>query len=163
MDETWNKFQTKINLLVDKFVPLSRPRKKINEIPLEKEVVETIKEKNRLNKRFIETKDEQIRKKYNKIRNKTGKLVRRARKNYEKNLAKEAKTNPKKVWKYINLKSKVKEGIGELCKDVNNPKSEKTKDDNEKANILADFFSSVFTKEPEAETPELQERQITHE
>jgi len=163
IDESWNKFQTKIKQMEDKYIPLSKPRKKTNEIPLEKEVVETIKEKNRLNKKFIETKDERIRQKYNKVRNKAGKMVRRARKNYEKNLAKEAKTNPKKVWKYINLKSKVKEGIGDLRKDTNNPKSEKTKDDHEKANILADFFSSVFTEEPEEEIPELSARPITHE
>ena len=163
IDETWDKFQVKIRQLEEKYIPLTKPMKRKNELPLEKEVVDVIKEKNRLNKKFIETKNEQLRKKYNKVRNKAGKLVKQARKNYEKNLAKEAKTNPKKVWKYINLKSKVKEGIGELCKDTNNPKSEKTKDDGEKADILADFFSSVFTEEPEEEIPELPTKHIEHE
>ena len=163
VDETWNKFQEKMKILEEKHIPLSKPRNKKNSIPLERDVTEVIKEKNRLNKKFIETKDEEVRKKYNKVRNKAGKLVKRARKNYEKNLAKEAKANPKKVWKYINLKSKVKEGIGELCKDVNDPKSTKTNNDREKANILADFFSSVFTKEPEDGVPELPAKHLQHD
>ena len=83
-DETWDKFEVKIRQLEEKYMPLTKPMKRKNELPLEKEVTDVIKEKNRPNKKFMETKDEQIRKKYNKVRNKAEKLVKRARKNYEK-------------------------------------------------------------------------------
>ena len=56
-----------------------------------------------------------------------------------------AKTNPNKIWKYINSKSKTRTGKGELCKDPLDKKSEKTEDGGEKANILADFISSAYS------------------
>jgi hypothetical protein len=66
----------------------------------------------------------------------------------EKDLAKSAKKNPKAIWKYIKSKSKRRSGIGELLTDQKDPNSRKTDDDKEKAEILAEFFQSVFTKEP---------------
>ena len=69
-----------------------------------------------------------------------------------------AKENPKVIWRYINSKSKTRVGIGELCKDPTNPKSEKTNDDREKANILARYFTSVFTQEPQGDIPTLPDR-----
>ena len=59
----------------------------------------------------------------------------------------------KKIWSYINSKSKTRQGVSNLCKDLGDPSSEKTENDGEKANILATFFSSVFTKEPQDEVP----------
>ena len=71
-----------------------------------------------------------------------------------------AKTNPKAIWQYINSKSKSRPKIGELCVDPLDPKSIKTNEDKEKANILANFFTSVFTVEPVGEVPTLEGRVI---
>jgi hypothetical protein len=57
------------------------------------------------------------------------------------------------------LKSKSRPGIAELCTDPKNPKSLKTDVDAEKANILAEFFSSVFTIEPQNSIPTLETRE----
>jgi hypothetical protein len=54
---------------------------------------------------------------------------------------------------YIKSKSKTREGIADLHLDPNDPKSEKTNDDKTKAEILAKYFSSVFTEEPEGDIP----------
>jgi hypothetical protein len=136
---------------------------KSQQIPLDKETLLKIKEKNSLSRKFVNTKDQGIRKQYNRVRNQVTKLTRKARKAYEHNLSAEAKTNPKRIWQYINSKSKTKQGIGELCIDPKDPKSEKTDDNEKKANILADFFSSVFTLEPVDEVPTLGSREITTE
>ena len=58
-------------------------------------------------------------------------------------MADTAKGNPKKFWQYINKTTKITTGIG----DLETPSNELTGNDNEKAEILATFFSSVFTKE----------------
>ena len=76
----------------------------------------------------------------------------------EENLASQAKENPKTLWKYINSKSKRKEGVPDLCLDPEDPKSEKTSDSEQKAEMLAEYFTSVFTDEPEGEVPELTKR-----
>lgn len=154
-DTAWTRFREKIEEIIEKHVPLSKTGGQFS-VPLDKETLSLIKEKTRLNRKFINTKDEKTRKEYNRVRNKVVKAVRNRRKVYEKQLARDAKENPKRVWKYINLKSKTKQGISDLCRDQSNPKSSKTDDDYEKANILADFFSSVFTVERDQELPELQ-------
>jgi hypothetical protein len=46
-----------------------------------------------------------------------------------------------------------REGIADLHLVPNDPKSEKTDDDKTKAEILAKYFSSVFTEEPEGDIP----------
>ncbi len=161
INEAWDNFKCKIREMEEKHIPMSQIRTGRNKLPLNRETVALIKEKGALSRKFVQTKDPEIRKRYNHIRNKVTKEVRKARKNFERNLAKEAKTNPKKIWKYINSKSKTREGIGELCKDPTDPKSEKTDKDEEKANILADYFSSVFTNEAEGALPNIPTKQIT--
>ena len=74
---------------------------------------------------------------------------------YEKELASRSKENPKGIWNYIKSKSKLREGIGDLHINPNDHKSPKTEIDIEKANILGDYFSSVFTIEPEGDIPSL--------
>ena len=88
------------------------------------------------------------------------KLTSRAKRNFELSLSARAKENPKAIWQYINSKSKCRPDIGELYVDPQDPKSEKTNDDKEKADILADFFASVFTGEPLGEVPSLEDREI---
>ncbi|VDI15770.1 Hypothetical predicted protein [Mytilus galloprovincialis] len=78
-------------------------------------------------------------------------MTNKLKREHEKKLSTNAKKNPKAIWKYIKSKSKTRSGIGELLTDQNDETSRKTDDDKEKAEILATFFNSVFTKEPEGE------------
>ncbi len=71
------------------------------------------------------------------------------------------KSNPKRFWKYANSKRKTKTGISDL--KYNNDSGVKlTSNDKEKADVLADFFSSVFTNEPQGEIPELASIPLQH-
>ena len=69
--------------------------------------------------------------------------MRYHQKHKEKEVADNAKTNPKKFWQYINRRTKTTTGIA----DLEGPGNKLINDDKEKAEILANFFSSVFTKE----------------
>lgn len=53
--------------------------------------------------------------------------------------------NPQNIWSYINSKNKTRSGISHLCIDPYDPKSKKTDKEDDRAKILRDFFSSVFT------------------
>ena len=82
-------------------------------------------------------------------------LTRTIANEYEKKIARNAKEDPKAIWRYINSKSKTKEGIGNLLKDPTDKNSKLVeKTDKEKAN----YFSSVFTKEPAGQIPTLERR-----
>ena len=71
----------------------------------------------------------------------------------EKEIAKNVKSNPKMFWKYANSKRKTNTGISELKFKTEEGEERKTTTDKEKAEVLANFFSSVFTIEPEGELP----------
>ena len=58
-------------------------------------------------------------------------------------MANTAKANPKKFWQYINKTTKIVTGIG----DLETPSNGLTGNDKDKAEILTNFFSSVFTQE----------------
>ena len=160
-EESWNYFTAQLNNIIDKFVPETKYKNRKENFPLDAETVNKIKLKNALSRKFIKTRKPEDRAKYNKVRNQVSKLTKRARKDFERNLTKEAKENPKKIWKYINSRSKLKVGIGELYTDPNDTKSHKTNNNKEKANILNDFFQSVFTNEPEGEVPSLGDKTKT--
>ncbi|VDI25739.1 Hypothetical predicted protein [Mytilus galloprovincialis] len=73
---------------------------------------------------------------------------------FEKGLSENAKRNLKAIWSYIKSKSKTREGIGDLHVDTEDVKSEKTDDNQQKAEILSEYFTSVFTNEPQGNIPE---------
>ena len=89
-------------------------------------------------------------------------LTRAARKDFEAKIAAEAKDNPKKVFAYMNSKVKTRQGIGDICVNPENPKSEVTSNDQEKANIFSKFFSSVQVEE-KGECPTAKRREIKEE
>ena len=77
----------------------------------------------------------------------------------EKEIAKDVKNNLKMFWKYNNYKRKTKSGISELKYKLGN-EIITTKKNKDKADLLAEFFSSVFTIEPKGEISILNPKDI---
>ena len=77
----------------------------------------------------------------------------------EKKIAENAKTNPKRFWKYSQSKLKTRASIPDL--DVTDKEGNTTKatDDQTKANHFQDYFGGVFTDEPDGELPEFVEKE----
>ena len=92
------------------------------------------------------------RKDYTKARNKVKNLIRKAKREYEKSIARRAAANPKVFWSHVRGKLKAKSGIAPLLQNVNDKSSTKF-EDQEKANILQQQFVGVFTQEPKGELP----------
>jgi hypothetical protein len=163
INTTWSKFLESVRDIEETFVPLKVIKcggGRKNSFPLDKETIALVKTKHRLSRKFISKPSEDTRREYNRVRNKVKKLTTRARKDYEKNLSSQAKDNPKAIWRYINSKSKTRSGIGSLYTDQSDHKSPKTDKDDVKANILADFFTSVFTVEPDGKVPTIDPKSI---
>ena len=82
------------------------------------------------------------------MRNDIRKITRRLAKKEMCEIANQCKTNPKKFWKYVNSKSRLHSSIGNLKVTDVSGSCTVVDDDQEKANVLGNFFASVFTREP---------------
>ena len=80
------------------------------------------------------------------------------RKQKEKIISMDVKKNPKVFWKYISVKTKTRSGITVLHCDPNDESSRLTNNDSHKANLLNEYFASVFTNEPHGNIPILETR-----
>ena len=80
---------------------------------------------------------------YARERDKNKKVLRKARKTFEKKLYKEVKENPKALYRYINAKKGNRTPIAKLRKR----NGLNTRNDREAAEELNEFFQSVFVKE----------------
>lgn len=163
INDNWSNLKNKLLELESKYISniISKKHKNSpNNFPVDEQTRELIKKKHKLAKKVVQLNSAEVRKEYNKVRNKVKTYTKNLKKQFENNLAKKAKDNPKLIWNYINSKSKTKAGIADLLTNPNDPKSEKTDDDEQKANILARYFNSVFTIEPEGEIPKLPKRDV---
>ena len=86
---------------------------------------------------------------YARARNQVKWETRKTVKAKELELACNAKLNPKRFYQYVASKTKRKEEVANLLKD----NGELTESDEEKANVLNNFFGSVFTQELGVEIP----------
>ena len=68
----------------------------------------------------------------------------------EKEIARNCKANPKAFWKYAQQKLKTRSSIPDLVKPGTEHDPVFTTNDQEKAEVFLEYFSSVFTKEPDA-------------
>ena len=78
---------------------------------------------------------------------------------YERQISQEAKSNPKRFWQYLRRILKTRTGIADLLKSPGDESETLTTNDQEKAEVLSGFFSSVFTVEPEGYVPKPKQRE----
>ena len=157
VNQQWELFRDKLNTAVQLFVPKKpyrpiseRKANKMNVSPMDKDTLSMIKKKQRLWTRYLKERDKQTYIDYCKIRNRVRSLTRKQVKNHERGIALQAKSNPKLFWKYVRSKTKTRERIPDLYA---NQKKERTSSDLEKAEVLSDYFASVFTVEPKDNFP----------
>ena len=139
----WIDFKDQFMMHQNKYIPLGKKDSNYN---IKNEwygptIGRALRDRNKLYKLKKANNDPDALARYNHARREVKKQIRQAKKNYECNIAKEAKNNPKKFYKYINSKKQKKSGIGPLS----NSAGEIITDNKEMANTFNDYFSSVFT------------------
>ena len=155
VNEQWKFFKQKFMELDKKYVPRKlvyingKLSKKFSN-SLDKATLKKIKKKNKLwskMRKNLASEEEKLQ--YNSIRNQIRRLTRKLRKIKEKSIAKCVKSNPKAFWQYSQQKLKKRSTIPDLQIPGTDQDPKFATDDEGKAELLVDYFSSVFTKEPQ--------------
>ena len=159
----WNIFDKIIKECENKHVPMKiiemNRESKFKEL-LPEHIRLKIRKKHNLWKRFMETKLQKTYLEYCRVRNKVKNMIRPTcfRKQREKIISMDVKKNLKAFWKYISAKTKTRSCITVLHCDPNDESSRLTNNDSHKANLLNEYFASVFTNEPHGNIPILETR-----
>ena len=130
-DELWNHLKLKIYDLRDQFVPKTtisgKPSWNTNgSIPIVKPVHEAIRQKTP-HRRWMSTKNrtdgETTRLEYTRARNNVTRLMRKAKREFEKGICFKSKSNPKSFWWHVRHKLKTTTGVASLLEDNKDPES----------------------------------------
>ena len=165
-EELWGALKSKLHYLTDKLVPFVSPSEKQSwkdkgDIPIDRKAVHAIKNKEKAHRAWMKalnsTEYEAAKARYTKARNIVKTLLRKAKRRYEREIAKVAKSNPKAFFGHIRRHLKTKRSVAPLLSNPKDANSIKFKDE-EKANILLRQFSSVFTREEPGDIPRIKSR-----
>ena len=167
VEDLWLSLKGKLIELRKKFVPKqvssNKPSWKMKgSYPINKITQQALKDKKRAYRAWMRTTNTRVEREsarltYTKKSNKAKTMLRRAKKSHERNIAEQAKTNPKAFWSHARRKLKTKSGVAPLLSNPKDPNSLKFKDE-EKANILQQQFSNVFTREPNGDIPTIESK-----
>ena len=93
VEDSWTNFKRKVHWLMNECIPKKRKRNKINVQPswMCAKTLRKIKKKYRMYKRFLKTKNGKLYLKYIQIRNECNNQVKKAKKEYERKVAKTVK------------------------------------------------------------------------
>ena len=147
--DSWSYVKENILLAEDRCVPRKRRRVGSRPLWMQQNVMRTIRKKKRLWATYKRTNDYAEYLAYKNVQSETRKLVRQAKRKFEKKLASEAKKRPKMFYSYLRSKTANRSSVGPLKE-----KDEIVSDDTGMANLLNKFFVSVFTIE-RPDLPEL--------
>ena len=155
VQESWDEFSSKLEEAMQKFIPThtigKQDRKTKRQSYMDKKGLSMVNRKNRSWQKYLESHDLRDYKEYCGTRNALRSYTRGLRRDFEERIANDVKENPKAFWKYTKSKMTVRSGVSDL-KDKSGAMHS---DDSTKAEILNDFFCSVFTRENTDSVPEL--------
>ena len=154
-EDKWKTFEEKFIEAHSESIPhtVFRGASKPWPFPLEENIRKKIKEKNKAWRRYMTSRSNAKYREYTRLRNQLRNITRKARSDWEKSIADDIKVNPKRFWKYVSSKMKVRQGIPDLTVENGTATTDK-----EKAESLNKFFASVFVDEPSGQIPTMEMR-----
>ena len=153
MEDDYQFVTQKLDQITKQCIPKYTPGKKRRHIYMNAEAMALKKRKQRLWKRYARSEDPADHLHYTRARNDLRSLTRQLRKEFEEGLAAGIKENPKAFWQYANSRLHTKAGVCDL--KLHDGSAGYATTDQDKAEVLSRFFSSVFTLENIDEIPTL--------
>nr|XP_006825930.1 PREDICTED: RNA-directed DNA polymerase from mobile element jockey-like [Saccoglossus kowalevskii] len=145
----WNMFDEKMKNCIQRVIPISKSIGRKKPLWMDNKALRAVKKKYKSWKRYTYTRSYNDYATYCGDRNKASRATRFAKTRYEQGLVDCIGENPKAFWKYVGEKINIRSEIPDLMDSNGIMHSDSVK----KANILNDFFSSVFINEPDGELP----------
>jgi hypothetical protein len=156
VNEAWNRLKTRILDLVGKFVPKQsiKVRKPKKSEWLSKSTEKEMKNRGLRWEAYRRNPTDVNYGSYKKIRNKVNSLVKQDKDSCRKRILKSFKGNPKKFYGFMRKLQTVKAKVSELVKED----GVLTQSEEETAEVLSSYFSSVFVREPAEDSKDSQPR-----
>jgi len=148
-EQMWTSLKGKLHHAVKKYVPTRRIRPNGRAVWMTKEVMSALERKKRL---WKSAKAGGSMEEYKEAEKKARNMVRNAKRRMEKKLAEGQEGNKRPFYAYIKKKTKSRVTVGPL----KNGEGRTVAEDSEMAEVLNEFFSSVFTRET-GDTPPVTE------
>jgi len=147
-DDMWVAISSAILIAVENSVPHrcevpGQSRRRRRPVWMNERALGKIRKKKEAFDRYKRTREGEDYLEYAKARNSVKSEVRKAVRDYEKEVAKQSKRNPKAFYKYVNSKLKTRSGIGNLRTET----GKEVECDKDKADMFNNFFSSVYETE----------------
>ncbi|KAA0202334.1 hypothetical protein HAZT_HAZT000415 [Hyalella azteca] len=139
--------------MIERFVPKVRNSGVQKKKWLDCGTLTSVCKKHKLYQRWLQTQAGEDYRAYAKTRNQAARACRAAKQKLEATIAAQAKNHPKSFWSYVQAKTKTRSGVADLRKEDGT----KTTSDKEKAEILNNFFQSIFTEEKGGDLPDMSE------
>ena len=150
IDEKYQFITDGIKASAQECFPTSKRKSNRKNIYINGRALRLKKEKERLWMVYSQTQDILDYSRFTRCRNQLRALTRKLRRDFEEELVRNVKTNPKVFWRYSNSRLKTKAGLDNLVDGSGCIAC----DDRGKAQLLNSFFSSVFTDEDRSHMPE---------
>ena len=142
-EEAWKVFRDVVVETSSLCIPLKKVSRNHRPVWVSREVLRAARKKRKCWRRYRDSRSSSDYEVYKNQECLVKDLVRDTKANFERKLAKEVKVNPKSFHAYVRSKQKIKEGVGPL----EGIRGTLVSDHQDMANLLNDYFVSVFTKE----------------
>ena len=113
-ENSWNYFKQTVSSTTDACIPKKKRRNNTRPLWMHQNAMRVIRKKRRLWKHYCTTQDYQSYMAYKQVQNVTKSVVRKAKREFEKKLAANAKKNPKAFYRYMNSNCKSQSKVGPL-------------------------------------------------
>ena len=159
VQEMSDKIEETYNDLVDKCVPkyTFQPSQTSKPIWMNLTAFKKVKRKYSSWIRFLNTKQGETYQEYKCKRNESTHESNKARRSFEKKLAKECRKNPKATWRYMKSTNKASSNVPNLKKSDGSF----TSSDSEIADTLNQQYYNAFTKEDKTNMPNIEKKNLT--
>ena len=152
IQDAWVEFFSQFKELTEQFISYKEKNNNCTTKPKwwNANIGESINSKRKMWNLFQHTGNINYKFKFQKLRRESKKMIKKCKHKLEAEIVSKIKSNPKEFYSYVNKKRLSKPTVGPFIDNINN---EVISDNSAKAEILNNFFSSVFTVEDCSEIP----------